>query len=120
MPFAYGEAAPIYEQLVRRLRDQILAGVLVPGEKLPSVRQLAGELTINPNTISRAYRVLEQEGWVLSVPGKGVFVREGSLANHAHRQQLLSRLDSLVQELEAAGMTREDIADYLKGAEDHA
>lgn len=120
MSFVYGESAPIYEQLVRRLRDQILAGVLLPGEKLPSVRQLAGELTINPNTIGRAYRVLEQEGWVVSVPGKGVFVREGNSANNAHRQQLLAHLDSLVGELEVAGMPKEAIIEYLKGAKDHA
>ena len=120
MPFIHGETAPIYEQLVRRLRDQILAGVLLPGEKLPSVRQLAGELTINPNTISRAYRVLEQEGWVESIPGKGVFVRGDTYATNAHQQQLLRQLDALMEELEAAGMTREAIPEYLKGAKDHA
>ena len=63
----YRDARPIYIQIVDGFRAQILAGVLQSGEKLPSVRELAMELSINPNTIQRAYRELEYQGWIASV-----------------------------------------------------
>lgn len=65
---------PIYEQIMDALRAQIQAGVLLPGEQLPSVRELSAGLSINPNTIQRAYRELERTGWTVSQPGKGSFV----------------------------------------------
>ena len=75
----YRDPRPIYEQVKDGFRQLILSGVLKPDEKLPSVRELAGELAINPNTIQRAYRELEQEGCVCSVPGKGSFVSDLAL-----------------------------------------
>ena len=68
------DASPIYVQIMDGLRQQITSGVLRQGEKLPSVRELAVELSINPNTIQRSYRQLEMEGWIATVPGKGCFV----------------------------------------------
>lgn len=65
---------PIYEQITENVKRLIIQGVLLPEEKLPSVRSLAQELTINPNTIQKAYRELEREGYVISRPGKGSFV----------------------------------------------
>ena len=70
----YRDARPIYTQICDGIRDQILSGILRPDDRLPSVRELATQLTINPNTIQRAYRELEIQGWVASVPGKGCFV----------------------------------------------
>ena len=70
----YRDARPIYSQIVDGFREQIIAGILPEGEKLPSVRELAAGLTINPNTIQRAYRELEAAGWIATVPGKGCFV----------------------------------------------
>ena len=67
----YRDARPIYTQIIDGFKEQITTGVLMPGDKLPSVREMAGALTINPNTIQRAYRELEMEGWIASVPGKG-------------------------------------------------
>ncbi len=120
MQHDYRDGRPIYIQLMERLRNQILAGVLGEGEQLPSVRELAGQLTVNPNTISRAYRELERDGWLVSVPGKGVYVREGKAASFAHREQLLVKLDALVRELESTGMRRNEIIDHLEGGTDHA
>lgn len=120
MQYDYRDGRPIYIQLVERLREQILAGVLAEGDRLPSVRELAGQLAINPNTISRAYRELEYDGWVISVPGKGVYVREGQSANLAHRQQLLGKLDQLVRELYATGMSQAELMAHLEGGEDYA
>ncbi len=70
----YRDSRPIYLQIEVGIREQILAGVMQKGEKLPSVRELAQQLTINPNTIQRAYRELELQGWIATVPGKGCFV----------------------------------------------
>ncbi|MGN0978078.1 MAG: GntR family transcriptional regulator, partial [Faecousia sp.] len=70
----YRDSRPIYTQIIDGIREQIITGVLRPGDKLPSVRELASTLAINPNTIQRAYRRLEAEGWIATVPGKGCFV----------------------------------------------
>jgi len=70
----YRDARPIYSQIFDGIRDQIRTGILQQGDKLPSVRELATQLTINPNTIQRAYHELEAQGWIASVPGKGSFI----------------------------------------------
>ena len=65
---------PLYEQIVRGFEKMILQGILPDGAALPSVRSLAMELSVNPNTIQRAYNELEKNGWTVSAPGKGSFV----------------------------------------------
>lgn len=70
----YRDRRPIYEQLVGNIRELILRGVLLPDEQLPSVRSLASELAINPNTIHKAYAELERIGVIYSSPGRGSFV----------------------------------------------
>ena len=72
----YRDPRPIYEQIQAELRRLMLTGALPPGSRLPSVRELAGQLAINPNTIQRAYRELELDGYILSVVGKGSFVAQ--------------------------------------------
>ena len=67
---------PIYEQLVEQLRRQLCLGVVKAGQAMPSVRQLATELGINPNTIQKAYRRMEAEGMIVTVPGKGSFISD--------------------------------------------
>ena len=74
----YRDARPIYEQVKDGLRRLMVTGVLAPGEKLPSVRSLAMDLAINPNTIQRAYAQLEREGYIYSIKGKGSFVADNS------------------------------------------
>ena len=87
----YRDSRPIYEQIMDELRKMIISGVFAPDEKLPSVRELAQELAINPNTIQRAYRELELTGYIYSVAGKGNFaagrheVDEGRAAGAACR-----------------------------------
>lgn len=81
----YRDARPIYEQVKDGLRRLMVTGVLAPGEKLPSVRSLAMDLAINPNTIQRAYAQLEMEGYVYSVAGRGTFVAEGQEQNLVRR-----------------------------------
>ena len=76
----YRDGRPIYEQVKDDLRRLVVTGAMQPGEKLPSVRELAVLLAINPNTIQRAYHELESEGYIVSVPGKGSFCARASLA----------------------------------------
>ena len=104
---------PIYEQICDNFRRLIISGVLQPDEKLPSVRELAGELAINPNTIQRAYRELEMAGYCYSVPGKGSFVGAGADVNRRRKEELLSTLRESVRELAYLGVTWEEIQTYL-------
>ena len=110
---------PIYSQIVDSFREQIAAGILQPGDKLPSVRELAAELAINPNTIQRAYRELESAGWVASQPGKGCFVT--GVPRSGPRLELLKTFDDTAAALLQLGMTREELANrLLEGGNDHA
>ena len=116
----YRDARPIYTQIVDGFVQQIRAGILAPGDKLPSVRELATQLTINPNTIQRAYRELESEGWVASVPGKGSFVCELPQLP-AEEAALLQALSDAAEKLLERGYTRKALAEYLlRGGNENA
>ena len=116
----YRDSRPIYQQVKDNLRRMMVTGVLLPGDKLPSVRALAGQLSINPNTIQRAYAELEAEGYVVSVTGKGNFVAEGDTQNQARRQELLAKMRPMMEELKALGMTAEEFAVLWEGGKDDA
>ena len=103
----YRDARPIYTQIVDNFKTQICAGILQTGDKLPSVRELAGELAINPNTIQRAYRELEMAGWIATVPGKGCFVC--GMETSDEQTQLMAQFDQAVAALLALGITREEL-----------
>ena len=106
----YRDGRPIYEQVRDGLRQLLVTGAIQPEEKLPSVRQLASQLAINPNTIQKAYETLEQEGYVYSVPGKGSFAAEREEISSHRREELLAQLDKITDELLLLGMTPEEIA----------
>ena len=115
----YRDSRPIYSQIIDSYREQILTGVLREGDRLPSVRELAMELTINPNTIQRAYRELEGSGWIASVPGKGSFVC--GVPQNQSTQRLLSEFDRLTKALTDSGVSRETlIARIMEGGNSHA
>ena len=117
----YRDARPIYSQICDGIREQILSGILRPEDKLPSVRELATQLTINPNTIQRAYRELEAEGWIVSVAGKGCFVCGVPGSARAEAQTLLSQFDKTAARLLTLGITRQELMDRLsQGGNDHA
>ena len=113
----FRDARPIYEQVRDGFRQLILSGVLTADSKLPSVRELSAELAINPNTIQRAYRELEQEGYIVSVPGKGSFVAQGGGARAARMAELREKLSALAAEFEAVGVSRAEMADMLNEGE---
>ena len=107
----YRDPRPIYEQLEEKLRRMILSGAIGPGEKLPSVRELAGQLAINPNTIQRAYRELESAGFIYSVPGKGSFAGALEQVDKGRRTELRKKLHETFTELIQLG---EDPAELLR------
>jgi GntR family transcriptional regulator len=107
----YRDARPIYTQILENFRSQIAAGILQPGDKLPSVRELAAQLTINPNTIQRAYREMEQQGMIQTLPGKGCFVCHVSAAPD------WEKLDNAVAQLLSQDISREEILKRIGGKE---
>ena len=110
----YRDARPIYSQIVEGFRSQIASGILQNGERLPSVRELASQLAINPNTIQRAYRLLEAEGWIVTIPGKGCFVCGLPSYTEAEKQELLAAFDKAAAALLRCGSTRAELAARLE------
>ena len=88
----YRDSKPIYEQIKDGLRKLVISNSLSADEKLPSVRELAAKLAINPNTIQKAYRDLESEGYIYTVTGKGTFVAERKEVYDARAKELLTEL----------------------------
>jgi len=113
----YRDSRPIYEQVQDGLRKLMVSGVLREGEKLPSVRALAGQLAINPNTIQRAYEALEREGYVYSIGGKGSFVAPRKDVDTARQEELFKQLDNCVKELLFLGVSREELLRRVEGTE---
>ena len=105
----YKDPRPIYEQVRDALRQLILSGAIAPGEKLPSVRELAASLAINPNTIQRAYRELERLELIVTVPGKGAFAATDNHAARRRREELLESAADLLRELKSLGATQQEI-----------
>ena len=103
----YRDARPIYEQVRDGLRRLMVSGVIQEGEQLLSVRAMATSLAINPNTIQRAYELLEAEGYVYSIPGKGSFAAPRTGVDEERRDRLLGQFDSLTAELLYLGVTRD-------------
>lgn len=110
----YRDSKPIYEQVKDGYRKLILQGVLHKDEKMPSVRETATSLTINPNTIQRAYRELEQEGFIYSIPGKGSYVAEQSGLSPQQREEKLQQFDHYIEELTLIGITKDELIRRLQ------
>jgi GntR family transcriptional regulator len=106
---------PLYEQLVEQLRRQIVLGGMKAGAAMPSVRQLATELGINPNTIQKAYRRMEEEGMILSIPGKGSFVSD-NLAEMLtkQREDQRNKARQILLSCREMGITKEEIVQMVE------
>ncbi len=110
----YRSPKAIYEQVRDEIKRLIMKGVLREDEKIPSVREIAGTLAINPNTIQRAYRELENEGFIYSVKGKGNFVSPRQDAEQAERiRELLESFAACSAELLYLGVSKETLVDKL-------
>ena len=105
----YRDARPIYGQIKDSLRRLIVAGALGPDEKLPSIRALAMDLSINPNTIRRAYTELERGGFIYSVPGKGSFAAVTGREDPARRAELMEKLREIIAELRYLNVPDQEI-----------
>ncbi|MGN0350387.1 MAG: GntR family transcriptional regulator [Roseburia sp.] len=105
----YRDSKPIYEQIKDGLRRLVVTGSFKSNEQLPSVRELASSLAINPNTIQRAYRDLESEGYLYSVVGKGTFVAEWEEVIEARQESLLAEFDEVVSELFYLSVEKEEL-----------
>ena len=111
----FRDPRPIYEQVRDNFRALIISGALPPDYKMPSVRELAAKLAINPNTIQRAYRELESEGYIVSVPGKGSFVSLNEAAMKRHIKELEDEFSGLAQELKALGVGEDRLTEIING-----
>ncbi len=105
---------PIYEQLMDKLKEMIIHDVLKTDEQLPSVRSLAQELTINPNTIQKAYRELEREEYIYSLPGKGSFVAaKKETTNEGKVAPMKKELERLIAEILYLGVPKEELINLI-------
>ena len=114
----YRDSRPIYEQIKDGLRRMIVTGAMAQDEKLPSVRALATQLSINPNTIQRAIAQLEAEGFVYTVSGRGSFVAEDGDQNRRRMAELTESLRDTVEELRQLGMTEQQWLDLWREEEE--
>ncbi len=114
----YRDSRPLYQQVKDSLRRMMLTGLLEPDEKLPSVRSLATQLAINPNTIQRAYAELEAEGYIYAVAGRGSFVSAGDGEHLRRIAELTGRLVPLLEELKSLGYTREQLLALWEGGDE--
>ncbi len=110
----YKDRTSIYEQIVSGIKEQIVSGVYSAEEQLPSVRELSLSLTVNPNTVQKAYRQLEAEGYIYSVKGKGCFVaRAKDIKDESKINDLLASLESTVRELKYLNVSSEKIISII-------
>ena len=105
----YRDRRPIYEQIVEKLSELMICGAMSEDTPLPSVRTLAAELSINPNTVQRAYVELERLGYIYSVKGKGSFVSGTNNLREAKQLEIKNSLSTLLKDAAALGITRAEM-----------
>jgi len=106
------DGVPVYLQIIQLVRNGVALGTLHAGDQLPTVRELAVKLAVNPNTVAKAYRDLEREGMVETVSGRGTFVRECRIGVETERLEHM--LEMLVVEARNAGLTIDDLIERLE------
>jgi len=109
----YQDRRPIYEQIAEKFQTLILKGVLEENAQMPSVRKLAMELAINPNTIQRAYMLLESQGYIYPIKGRGNFVSSRRAFVEEEKRQFFEEFDSLVQHGVDIGVAQSELADHI-------
>ena len=114
-------STPIYQQVVDGVKELVARGILVPGERMPTVRELAVELSLNPNTIAKAYQKLEQEGIIETMRSRGTFVagRTEVLDKEMAREQLEGLVEKVLVEAYHLGLKREDIKQLFEESLDN-
>lgn len=105
----------IYEQIVDGFKNDIVSGVLLPGDQLPSVRDLSAKLTVNPNTIQKAFKTLEMQGFIYPVQGRGNFVSEiVGQASESQKNAVYEKIEAAVDELRYLGVSAEEIKEKFE------
>lgn len=112
----YKDKRPIYEQVIERIEQLILRGILKSDDMLPSVRSLAMELSINPNTIQRAYQELERLGFIYTVKGKGSFISDNQAVVTQRKEEIQQDVDQLVSKSVEVGIGENELIILIKGA----
>ena len=109
-------SVPIYEQLIRKIKENIMKGYLNPGDHLPSVRKMARELNVTPNTVQKAYSMLEQERVIMTERGKGAFVadKKPEIDNRQKLEELKREIKPLIMELLYSGVEKSDIINMIE------
>ena len=110
----YRDPRPIYEQVKDGIRKLAYSGMIEPDEKLPSVRELASKLAINPNTISRAYKELEQEGFIYTLTGKGTFINQEFDLKDRKKVELYQQFDKVAKELLGISISSEELKERIE------
>lgn len=111
----YTKREPIYEQIVKEVEKLITLGVLEKGSQIPSVRSLAYDLGINPNTVKKAYDILEENGLIISKSTKGTFISDNTLkARELKIEELINKINETIKELENYGIKKEEIIKRMK------
>ena len=109
----YRDRRPLYEQVTEKLEELMFSGVLPPDSRLPSVRSMATELSINPNTIQRAYAELERRGFIYSVKGRGSFVADTSSIRALKNSELKIKLGNWIDEAKRSGLTEDKVHTWI-------
>ena len=110
----YRDKRPIYEQVVEKLERLIASGGLEPLTKMPSVRGLAMELSVNPNTVQRAYTQLEQDGYLYTVSGRGSFVTAENEWKNNRQNKVLTQWEEITRQARETGLAQETLAEGLR------
>lgn len=109
----YQDRRPIYEQIVEKFQMLILKGVLEQGEQMPSVRKLAMDLAINPNTIQKAYSMLEQQGYIYPVKGRGNFVSDKAALVQEKQKLYWKEYRNMLQRGKEIGISKQQFVEKL-------
>lgn len=110
----YTDHRPVYEQIKENFKNLIITGAMTEGDAMPSVRELAAILGINPNTIQRAYKELETEGFIYSMRAKGSFVAPRTkVIDPKYKEELMLKLNKVLSELAFSGVKKEEICNLI-------
>lgn len=112
----YKSGIPIYDQIVNSVIKLKVLGGLKPGDALPSVRALALKLSVNPNTVQRAYAILEEKGIIYSVSGKGSFIAESENGEQAIKNSALQKVLEEAKKASLCGVTKQELLEALNAA----
>ena len=110
----YKEARPLYEQIKESIRKMVISNAFLADEKLPSVREMASQLAVNPNAIERAYQELEQDGYVYRRKDEGTFVAKENRVNEMRRRELMQKFDLGVRELSELSVSSNELAERVE------